>query len=387
MKRVFVLLLAASCFAQDSLERRANQRATPFYIGPVIHTPWDLNYTWDLSALHTRLATDASYEAIVAGQYSRSILLIGSYWSALEPIQGTFTWSGDEIAAYAAAHGQALELNSLLYSQGTGSFGLPSWVSSLSSADLQTASLAHVNTVLSHYQQNYPNTLIWVYVTNELLRDDTPFENSIWYAEGATFGNLPNNGLALNNFAPTGLESVYAEARSACPQCKLGYNDYGQELESPTTDKMLNILNFVKMFQRDGAPIDFIGFQMHWAYNQTYSTSTVNGHTIITQLNANMNAVGALGLKVHISEMDVADPSGTHAAQQATVFGDAMRTCFYNQYCESFGMWGVYDGLTWLSGQHPLLFDEAYQPKAAFTAVLGVMPGPRLFPMSAPVSK
>lgn len=385
MRHALFLLLAISCFAQDSLERRANQRPIPFYIGPVIHT------TWDLSEAHTRLLTDPSYEAIVSSQYSRSMLLIPSYWSALEPTQGTFTWSGDEIATYAAAHNQGLELNALLYSQAVGSFSLPTWVSSLDSAALQAASLAHVNTVLGHYNATvnaiHPNIPMWVYITNELLRDDTPFETSIWYEPGATFANLPNNGLPLDAFAPTGLEAIYTAARAACPTCKLGYNDYGQELETPTTGKMLNILNLVKMFQRDGAPIDFVGFQMHWTWDQAYSTSTVNGRTIITQLNANMNAVGSLGLKVHISEMDVADSSGTHAAQQATVFGDAMRTCFYNQFCESFGMWGVYDGLTWLTGEHPLLFDEAYQPKSAFTAVRDAMPVPRLFPMSAPVQK
>jgi endo-1,4-beta-xylanase len=381
MKPLLLLVLAASCLAQDSLERRANQRAIPFYVGPVIHN------TWDLSAAHTRLATDASYEAIVSGQYSRSMLLIASYWSALEPTQGTFTWTGDEIAAYAAAHGQALELNALLYSQGTGSFALPAWVSSLSSADLLAASLTHVSTVLGHYSANYPNTPLWVYVTNELLHDDTPADHTIWYETGATFGRLPDNGLPDQAFAASGLESVYSAARVVCPRCKLGYNDFGQELENPTTGKLKNILDLVWMFQRDGAPIDFIGFQMHWAWNQSYSTSVVNGHTIISQLDANMNTLGALGLKVHISEMDVADSDGTHAAQQAAVFGDAMRTCFYNQYCESFGMWGVYDGLTWLTGQHPLLFDTAYQPKAAFTAVENAMPIPRIFPMSAPVLK
>ena len=104
-----------------------------------------------------------------------------------------------------------------------------------------------------------------------------------------------------------------------------------------------------------------------------------------TRVAANIKRLGALGLQVHVTELDVKCPDPcTDAAltAQAQVYADLLDACLANRgVCTSFETWGFTDAVTWLTGDrckgaqncHPLPFDEHYAPKPAVAAMLAVL--------------
>ena len=100
---------------------------------------------------------------------------------------------------------------------------------------------------------------------------------------------------------------------------------------------------------------------------------------------ANIARLGALGLKVHITEMDVrcTPPCGQdRLALQAKIYGDIVEACLNStNICQSVETWGVTDRYSWLwdfdnphkVDMQPLLFDINYNKKPAFYEVLAVL--------------
>lgn len=83
-----------------------------------------------------------------------------------------------------------------------------------------------------------------------------------------------------------------------------------------------------------GVPLDGIGLQMH--------ISTQGGPNP-ADVSANIARLGALGLEVHITEMDVKCPSPCDQNAQAKVYGDILQACLNNTNCKSFETWGITD--------------------------------------------
>ena len=81
---------------------------------------------------------------------------------------------------------------------------------------------------------------------------------------------------------------------------------------------------------------------------------------------AAITALALTGCEVAITELDVtqAPPNDYTTAVQA---------CLDEPLCVSITVWGVSDKDSWRSGDKPLLFDEYYQPKQAFSAVLNIL--------------
>jgi endo-1,4-beta-xylanase len=93
-----------------------------------------------------------------------------------------------------------------------------------------------------------------------------------------------------------------------------------------------------------------------------------------------MRRLAALGLIVHISEMDVR-VNGVAGSQQVrlevqrTTYHDIVRLCLLEPRCEAVTFWGFTDAHTWIGGDSPLLFDAQYAPKPAYTGVLDALRG------------
>ncbi len=115
-----------------------------------------------------------------------------------------------------------------------------------------------------------------------------------------------------------------------------------------------------------GARIDGVGLQSHFLF----------GEPNWDRLHQVMVDLGALGVDVHITELDapIAPDLPDRLAIQARRYLRAVQTCLDVPACRSITVWGVEDGHTWIdglfgAGQDPLLFDAAGQPKPAFFAV------------------
>jgi len=103
-------------------------------------------------------------------------------------------------------------------------------------------------------------------------------------------------------------------------------------------------------FVNRGVPINGVGFEMHLELN-----GYPNFYPSPAGLAQNMQALAALGIQVHISEMDVRLPvnsSGLATAaelqQQAQIYQDVMTVCLQQPNCTAFQVWGVSYNDSWI---------------------------------------
>merc|ERR1711957_446862 len=149
----------------------------------------------------------------------------------------------------------------------------------------------------------------------------------------------------------TYVEDAFKFARKADPEAQLFYNDYN--IVSTNKGKRDAIYDMAKDFKNRGVPIDGIGMQMHVGLD--ISTDLVDEA---------IKKFGSLGLKVHITELDVKCPnchSGNTSElnKQADVYRNVVQACLQNKgVCEAVLTWGFSDRYTWLgSDKYPLPFD------------------------------
>ena len=100
------------------------------------------------------------------------------------------------------------------------------------------------------------------------------------------------------------------------------------------------------------------------------------------ELAATMQRLAALGLEVQITELDVALDLPCDAKKlerQAQIYGEITSVAMREEACTALLMWGFTDKYSWLplfsNGKRGcgLIFDDHYQPKPAYTAMLNAM--------------
>merc|ERR1712070_311451 len=116
-----------------------------------------------------------------------------------------------------------------------------------------------------------------------------------------------------------------------------------------------------KAMKERGVPVDGVGMQLH----VQHSYASFDG------VAANMARLAALGLQVHVTELDVKCPYGCDLSQQANVYAQLLRVCLAQPACTNFESWGFTDKYTWVgTSNRPLPFDSKFAPKPAVEAML-----------------
>ncbi|HLU08443.1 MAG TPA: endo-1,4-beta-xylanase [Oceanobacillus sp.] len=169
------------------------------------------------------------------------------------------------------------------------------------------------------------------------------------------------------------IELAFRFAHEADPDALLFYNDYGAEA---MTGKANGVYELLSDLLERGVPVHGVGLQGH------FTLGSVNAGSIAQ----NIQRLGELGLQVQITEMDVrfnGEPNDNILHQQATDYERMMEVCLESEYCTAFVVWGVSDRFTWLRGSNlgffenpdvaPLLFDDDYNPKPAYFALLDLL--------------
>ncbi len=132
----------------------------------------------------------------------------------------------------------------------------------------------------------------------------------------------------------------------------------------------------VKDFKKRGVPIDGVGLQMH----------IPNLEVDTVAIAANIARLTALGVQVHITELDVSlpiDPAGQASnadlLRQADMYRRVVRACLQNPGCTAIQTWGFTDKYSWI-GWHShgtqgaaLPFDRSYKPKLAYDGIIEEM--------------
>jgi endo-1,4-beta-xylanase len=277
-------------------------------------------------------------------------------WEVLRPDPESFDFSqADKAVQFALRHNMKMRGHTLVWHRQN-----PAWLLAghYTAAQLSALLEAHIKTVVGHYRGRI---FAWD-VANEALDEEHPDElrNTIWYAR-------PGIGGAGEGFAY--LARCFRWAHEADPEALLFYNEAEAEEINPKSNA---VFAMVREFQRQGVPIHGVGLQMHIA----------NLHPDVASISANIGRFVALGMQVHITEMDVALPvdaqgkaSAEGLGQQARIFREITSACLSHPGCTAIQTWGFTDKYSWI-GSHSrqtrgaaLLFDRGYQPKPAYEAL------------------
>ena len=228
----------------------------------------------------------------------------------------------------------------------------------------------HITTEVSRYKGRIA---MWD-VVNEALDDGTNFiRPSGWFtACGEEF-----------------VSRAFEYAHAADPHALLVYNDYNNE-KPAKRDKMLQLL---RKFSASKTPIHAVGLQGHFELDRVP----------FDDIDATISAIGNLGLKVVVSELDIdviprggwwAD-DGKHREELAKLnpYKDGCPPDILKRQAEQYErlfrifrkhsktiaritFWDLNDGQSWLNYfpwrrvNHPLLFDRHNNPKPAYDAVI-----------------
>jgi endo-1,4-beta-xylanase len=347
-----VLALAAPLAGQTTLRQAAAARAIP--IGAAAsadeYGPPDL-------------LTLPAYANLLSSQYSMLEPANAMKWDVTQPTLTTYNFQpGDELVAFAQANAMRVRGHNLCwYTQ------FPTWLAPYAAtatpAQMATLLQNHITAEVTHFGSS---VFAWD-VVNEAFNDPTgsalpTLRDSIWYDQ-------PGIGQTGTGY----IAQAFQWARAANPNALLFYNDYNIEEPGP---KFTAVLNMVQDFVKSGVPIDGVGFEMHVLLSYYPSAA---------ELAQNMQALAALGLQVHITEMDVRlllDANGNASAAdlqtQAQVYQSILTVCLQQPNCTAFQVWGVSYNDSWIPSAFPgfgaaLPFDFNYQPTPAFYSLLTAM--------------
>ena len=314
------------------------------------------------AAVRPSLFAEAAYSATLAREFNMVEPEDAMKWLTLRPEADKFDFrEGDEIVGFAQAHNMKVRGHCLVWDHNN-----PDWLTHGYFTPDQFSHLLqeHIATVMKHYAGQ---VFAWD-VVNEGLDENGHVRDSPWY-------NQPGIGLAGKGYAY--IEQAFRWAHQADPKALLFYNEAEGEGLNRKSDA---IYAMVKDFRSRGVPVDGVGLQMHVPALNLDTAAVV----------ANITRLTALGVQVHITELDVSlplDVSGTASKEdllrQAEIYRGVVRACLQSPGCTAIQTWGFTDKYSWI-GSHShgtrgaaLPFDRAYKPKPAYVAMVEEISGKR----------
>jgi endo-1,4-beta-xylanase len=266
MELLFILLLSVASAASAQTLRQQADRAGVFVSAAI--RPAQLN--------------EVAYASTLAREFNMLEPENDLKWAALRPDEKTLDFTQtDQAVGFAHVHGMKVRGHTLVWG-----WWNPAWLTDHPFTPQQFSALLyeHITVVMTHYRGQI---FAWD-VLNEAIDERGRLRSSLWY-------DKPGIGLAGGSTAY--IEQVFRWAHAADPGALLFYNDGGGETLNAKSDAMYEM---VKDFRKRGVPIDGVGLQMH----------------IIDDLNpdfagiaANITRFTALGVQVHITELDGALPT------------------------------------------------------------------------------
>lgn len=318
-----------------------------------------------------------SYRELVLREFNAVTLENDMKWALLHPQKNEWQWQvADAFVAFAQQH-QLYSVGHVLvwHSQ------VPDWVFKHESGEflgrdaLLKDMQQHIGTVAGRYKGKVQ---AWD-VVNEAVDEGNGWRKSHWY----------------NIIGPDFVEHAFRCAHDADPAAHLIYNDYNMHLPA----KREFVVEMVKGLKKRGVPIHGIGMQGHVGLS----------YPDINEFEKSMQAFAALGMRVHITEMDIdvlpvaEEHTGAEIADNFAYtyalnpYPDALPIEVQRQltqrYAEFFklflkyhadiervSLWGTSDAESWKNNfpvkgrvNYPLLFDRQYQRKPSYYAIAGLV--------------
>jgi len=348
------LLLLSGCIRESSVKTHTLTLAgsASFHIGSAIEP--------------SLMQTNSAYANIVNSEFNSITGESAMKFDKIEYAQNSFDFSeGDWLVNYAQQHKYRVHGHTLIWQD-----ALPNWVLNFQgdSSAWENIFKTYITTVVSHYKGKVAS---WD-VVNEAIRDDNGQLNDADLIPGD-----PESGSVwCQHLGQDYIARAFQYAHTADPDALLFYNDFGNDNGGWNDQKLDALINLVTGIKKRGIQIDGIGIQMH--INLTTSNSNIT---------STLQKMAATGLKIHISELDIAvnpnnDPS--------MVFTDSIATLQSNKYQfiaetyravipveQQYGitMWEFSDANSWIPLTYnrkdwPLPFDANYKKKPAYYGFL-----------------
>lgn len=236
---------------------------------------------------------------------------------------------------------------------------VPAWVTSggFTPTQLSTILKDHIDTVVGRYAGKI---FAWD-VVNEAFNDDGTMRSTIW-------NDAPGIGFAGQGTKT--IEQALIWTHAADPTTKLFYNDYSAETVNAKSNA---IYAMATDFKSRGIPLDGIGFQFHIDLG-------FDSPATLASVSSNFARFAALGLDIHITELDIRIPDSSPASltAQAKLYGELVQLCRAQPAVKVIQTWGFTDKYSWIpsffSGYGwALPFDDTYQKKPAYTSIFDAL--------------
>ncbi len=267
-------------------------------------------------------------------------------WQALQPQPGTWSFApADNLVRFARMNGQAVRGHTLVWHG-----GLPGWLREpaveWTAEALRAAMLEHIRTVVGRWRGHIEAWDVVNEAVAGFFRD--PLRDTLWRR------TLGDGYIA----------EAFRAAHAADPAARLFYNDFRIEAPNRKADRVLTLL---RTLLDEGVPIHGVGLQAHMHFELPDEDTLVR----------NLERFAALGLEIHLTEVDVAipgEPTVRQKVRQAIAMRRLTRACLRVTACTTIVFWGIDDGRSWVprffaGWSAPLLYDQDLDRKLAWYAV------------------
>lgn len=227
----------------------------------------------------------------------------------------------------------------------------------------------NINAKLDQALKSWISTIIGRYKTKVKAWDVI---NELFTSSGAIRNNsntviTPADVLVWSNYMGKDFAyKAFQYAKEADPTADFYINDYNLEVEPVKLDSLIAFTNDLK---GRGLKIDGIGTQMHIAWN--------TNRGLIEQ---HFEKLGATGLKIRVSELDIATLAGSAAGKRDPLM-DGYQANMFQFVVEMYlkhipaaqragiTVWGVNDGTSWRSNggkEFNLMYDDSFGKKPSY---------------------
>jgi len=302
-------------------------------------------------------------------------------YERIQPEEGVFTFEpADKIVAFAKENGIKMRAHAPVWHAQTGEWMYKDGEKFAAKELIYERMEAHTKAMAERY-----NDAVYCWdVVNEATRDDNTRMPLEMEGTDPVYRNSRYFTLCREEF----IEKAFKLMDKYSPNAQLFYNDYDEIIPK----KRDRIVALIKMLQNTGCRIDGFGMQQHYFTAPNYD-----------ELKRSIEIYAALGLRLHITELDVSIfatlPAGTPRPSMsdpniaefiAEYAKESEERCeaickiyenifeIYRSYADVIDCvttWGVADDASWINGfglapemrairQYPLLFGRDHAPKS-----------------------
>ncbi|WGL18311.1 endo-1,4-beta-xylanase [Microbulbifer bruguierae] len=327
----------------------------------------------------TLLAQNPELEALVSREFSAITAENAMKWEEVHPQADTWDWQRADHFVDFGHRKQMYTIGHTLvwHSQIPESVFVDTHGRLRKRGEIVRAMETHIGTLAGRYRGKIQ---AWD-VVNEAVTDDGQWRKSLWY----------------NTLGDSYFSRAFHLAREADPGAELLYNDYSMHLPA----KRDGVIDKIAKLRKQGMPIHGVGMQAHVHLDDP----------AISELEASIEAIAAVGLDVHITELDVdvlpkaydymgAEISTNFAySEELNPFPEQLPEKLVDELAARYeslfklflkhrdkvrrvSLWGTTDAESWKNDwpvvgrtNYPLIFDREGEPKKAYYAVAGLKGG------------